>query len=198
MTNRAMIYRPGSRWHIAAAFTAAVVFHLSAVAIASLRREELTVNPGNEFTIVVADPGEESPAQPQTEIPVETPPQPASLPDFAEPQQPISKTRSITPIRTGRQTAMGFTADPRALALSAPRPEYPYEARSRHITGSGIAELRVDPVTGLVEDAVMKQSTGNPILDNSAVSAFKRWRFKHGAGRKILVPIRFKLTGVDY
>jgi TonB family protein len=192
-----MIYRPGSRWHIAIAFTAAAVLHLSAVAIASLHREELVVNPTNQFTAVVADPGVESPEQPQMEIPVEMPPQPTSLPELVEPEQPVLKTRLIAPIRTARQTTMGFTADPKALALSAPRPEYPYEARSRHIIGNGIAELSIDPAPGFVEEAVMKQSTGNSILDNSAVSAFKRWRFKHGAGRKILVPIRFLLTGAE-
>ena len=93
---------------------------------------------------------------------------------------------------------MGFKADPKALALSAPRPEYPYEARSRHISGSGIAELSINPATGFVEEVVMKQSTGNSILDNSAVSAFKRWRFKQEAGRKILVPIKFLLAGAEY
>ena len=93
---------------------------------------------------------------------------------------------------------MGFTANPRALTLSAPRPEYPYEARSRHITGSGIAEMSVDPVTGFVEDAVMEQSIGNPILDNSAINAFRRWQFKRGTARKVRVPIRFKMTGAEY
>jgi TonB family protein len=198
MTNRAMIYRPSSRWHTVAAFTAAVAIHLSAVAIASLHREEPTVNPGNDFAIIDADPGEESPAQPQMEIPVETPPQLVSPPEFVEPQQPISKTRSFTPIRMARQTSTGFTANPRALTLSVPRPDYPYEARSRHIIGSGIAAMSVDLASGLVKDVVMEQSIGNPILDNSAISAFKRWQFKSGVARKVRVPITFKMTGAEY
>ena len=198
MTNKAMMYRSGSRWHIVAAFTAAVALHLSAVALASLHREEPIVNPGNDFTIIDVDPGVEPPAQPQMEIPVQAPPQLVSPPEFVEPQQPISKTRLFTPIRTARQTPMGFTANPRALTLSAPRPEYPYEARSRHITGSGIAELRIDPATGFVEDAAMEQSIGNPILDHSAINAFRRWQFKRGTPRKIRIPIRFLITGPDY
>lgn len=200
MTNRTMIYRPGSRWHIGAAFTAAVALHLSAVAIASLHQEVPTVNPGNEFpiTIIEADPGVESPVQPQVEIPVETPPQLVSPPDFMEPQSPISKTRSFTPIRTARQASIGFTANPIALTLRAPPPEYPYEARSRHITGSGIAELRIDPITGFVEDATMEQSIGNSMLDHSAINAFRRWQFKPGTARKIRIPIRFLITGAEY
>ena len=157
MTNRAMIYRSGSRWQIVTAFTTAVALHLSAIAIASLHREATVVNPGNEFPIIQADPGMEPPLQSQVEIPLQAPPQFLSSPDFTEPQQPISKTRSFPPIRTVRQTPMGFTANPRALTLNAPRPEYPYEARSRHITGSGIAALTIDPATGLVEDVVMER-----------------------------------------
>ena len=29
----------------------------------------------------------------------------------------------------------------KAIAIFAPKPEYPYEARSRHITGSGVCGL---------------------------------------------------------
>jgi TonB family protein len=198
VTNKAMIYRSGSRCHIVAAFTAALALHLSAVALASLHREERVVNPGNDFAIIDVDPGVEPPAQPQMEIPVQAPPQSVSPQDFVEPQPPILKTRSFTPIRTARPAPIGFNGSPRTLALSAPRPEYPYEARSRHITGSGIAELRIDPATGFVEDAAMEQSIGNPILDHSAINAFRRWQFKRGTPRKIRIPIRFLITGPDY
>ena len=42
-------------------------------------------------------------------------------------------------------------------------PDYPYEARSRDITGSDIAVITVDPDSGLAVDAMMEQSIGNPI-----------------------------------
>src|SRR5438477_613343 len=87
---------------------------------------------------------------------------------------------------------------PIAAALTAPRPDYPYEARSRHITGSGIAVIAVDPNSGLAVDAMMEQSIGNPILDNSTVSAFRRWRFKPGTPRRVRIPITFVLTGAQY
>jgi TonB family protein len=63
-------------------------------------------------------------------------------------------------------------------AVSAPRPEYPYEARVKRITGHGVVLLTIDVQTGNVTDAIMAESTGSPILDNAAVSAFRRWRFK--------------------
>ena len=86
----------------------------------------------------------------------------------------------------------------KAFVLNAPRPDYPYEARSRHITGSGIAVITVDPNSGLAVDAMMEQSIGNPILDNSTVSAFRRWRFKPGTPARLHIPINFVLTGAQY
>ena len=37
-----------------------------------------------------------------------------------------------------------FGLQAKASAISAPRPEYPYEARSRKITGSGVCVVTVD------------------------------------------------------
>src|SRR5205814_9225985 len=99
------------------------------------------------------------------------------------------------PKRPGMMTA----SDAKAVAVSAPKPDYPYEARSRHITGSGVALLSVDVATGSVSDASMAQSIGNPILDNSALSAFRRWRFKPGAcAPQVRIPITFTMTGASY
>jgi protein TonB len=86
----------------------------------------------------------------------------------------------------------------KALATYAPRPQYPYEARSRHVTGSGVCVVSVDPGSGSVTDASMAQSIGNPILDNAAVSAFKQWRFKPGTVAKVRIPITFTMTGASY
>jgi len=86
----------------------------------------------------------------------------------------------------------------RAVAVSAPRPEYPYEARRARATGSGVCVMTVDPSTGAVTSAVMAQSTGNPILDNAATSAFRRWRFKPGTVSKVRTPITFTMTGAQF
>jgi TonB family protein len=84
-------------------------------------------------------------------------------------------------------------------AIYAPRPAYPYEARSRHITGHGVAVLTVDVQTGSVTEAVMEQSTGSPILDNAILSAFRRWRFKPGTtGARVRMPITYTMTGASY
>ena len=87
----------------------------------------------------------------------------------------------------------------KAAAISAPRPEYPYEAKSRHITGSGVAVLSVDTASGNVTDASMGQSIGSPILDNATTSTFRRWRFQPGkCAPKVKVPITFTMTGASY
>lgn len=79
--------------------------------------------------------------------------------------------------------------------LSTPAPDYPYEARRRQITGSGVAIMEVDPASGVVTRAFMEQSTGSHILDNAVINGFRRWRFKPGAVARVRVPVTFTLLG---
>jgi periplasmic protein TonB len=80
----------------------------------------------------------------------------------------------------------------KALAIYAPRPDYPSEARSQRIIGSGVCVVSVDPKSGSVTEASMAQSTGDPRLDNAAISAFRQWRFKPGVVSKVKIPIEFQ------
>jgi protein TonB len=86
----------------------------------------------------------------------------------------------------------------KVFALNAPRPEYPYEARRQKITGEGIALLTIDPSSGDVIHTTMSKSTGDPLLDNAALAALGRWRFKPGTVSSVTCPIAFTLTGVAY
>lgn len=81
--------------------------------------------------------------------------------------------------------------DARALAISAPRPNYPYMAAVKRLSGMGIAVMVIDMESGRVRDAYMERSTGHAILDDTAVKAFRRWRFKPGTFSKVRVPISF-------
>lgn len=83
----------------------------------------------------------------------------------------------------------------KALAIYAPRPQYPYEARAHRQTGAGVAILVIDPSTGVVKNAEMAPSTGYELLDNAALSAFRRWQFKPGTVTKINIPITFTMGG---
>ncbi|PYJ74513.1 MAG: hypothetical protein DME72_02675 [Verrucomicrobia bacterium] len=86
----------------------------------------------------------------------------------------------------------------KALAINAPRPQYPYEARSRHVTGSGVCVVTVDAASGNVTGASMTQSIGNSMLDDAALSAFRQWRFRPGTVSKVSIPITFTMTGASY
>jgi TonB family protein len=86
-------------------------------------------------------------------------------------------------------------AEAYALAIYAPRPAYPYAARDKRLTGSGIVLVNVDSLTGTVVSAQMLKSTGYKVLDDSALQAFRQWRFKSGTVRKVRIPINFVMRG---
>src|SRR6266480_1280260 len=120
-------------------------------------------------------------------------------PEFVEertppPRPPPSAQQKFTPIKAQAMTM----SRAKALAVNAPRPQYPYEARSRKIMGSGVIVMHVDPASGNVTDATVSKSIGSPILDNAAVSAFRQWRFRPGTASTVTAPITFTLTGASY
>jgi TonB family protein len=80
----------------------------------------------------------------------------------------------------------------KAVAVSTPIPDYPYQARRAHITWSGVCVMTVDTASGNVTSAVMEQSTGNGILDKVTTDAFRQWRFKPGTVSQIQVPISYQ------
>jgi TonB family protein len=79
-----------------------------------------------------------------------------------------------------------------AMAVSAPLPEYPYQAKHGNISGSGVCVMIVDSASGKVTNAMMAQSTGNAILDKVTTETFRRWRFKPGNVSQIRVPITYE------
>ena len=79
-----------------------------------------------------------------------------------------------------------------SMAITAPLPDYPYEAKRRNLTGSGICVVTVDTATGTVTNATMFQSTGSPLLDKITIQTFKSWRFKPGTVSQIRVPISYE------
>jgi protein TonB len=205
-TPKPLLYRPPPRWQWWAAMGGAVAIHLTAVALAQ-KREPPPVDLSDIPVAVVEATlqAEEQPTPPPEDIPLPEPPPPPDIkPEYVEettppPKQP--KQQKVAPIKApqvaGRPGAMSISSA-KALATYAPRPQYPYEARSRHITGSGTCVVVVDPGSGSVTSASMAQSLGNPILDNAATSAFRQWRFKPGTVSKVRIPITFTMTGASY
>jgi TonB family protein len=199
-----LLYRPPPSWQFWAAFGGAILIEAASVVIAGIKHEAPAVDLSQIPTAVVEATlqPEDQPTPPPEDIPIqEPPPIPEVAPEFHEEKPPPPKTNKPTgPVKApqGVTGTMSITGA-KAIAIFAPKPEYPYEARSRHVVGSGVAVLSVDTASGNVTDASMGQSIGNPILDNSTVSTFRRWKFAPGkCAPKVKVPITYTMTGASY
>ena len=200
-----LLYRPPPPLYFWSAFGAALAIHLTAVALAQKHEVAVEVPPDIPTAVVEATlQATEEPTPPPEDIPLPEPPPPPEIqPEFVEETTPPPKkpqAQKFTPIKApqaaGRPGTLSISSA-KALATYAPRPQYPYEARSRHVTGSGTCVVEVGP-SGSVTSASMAQSIGNPILDNAATSAFSQWRFKPGSVSKVKIPITFTMTGAQY
>jgi TonB family protein len=208
-----LLYKPQPKWQVIAAFGAAIGIHAIAAVIAGLKPDEQPVDL-TQIPEAVAEVSFEQtspePTPPPEEMiepePVETPPEPTEVPEFVEekptpPQKRDQPTKPVAPIARPKPAGVAgpmSMSSAKAVAVNAPRPEYPYEARRSKITGSGVCVMTVDTASGSVTSAEMAQSCGNAILDNAATSAFRRWRFKPGTVSKVRTPITFTMTGASY
>jgi periplasmic protein TonB len=199
-----LLYKPPPRWQLWAALGGALLIHIGAV-IASIRHEKPPVDLSDIPTATVEatiEQPQDQPTPPPEDIPMpEPPPMPDVQPEFHEEKPPPPRTQTkagpVKAPQAGIPGTMSITGA-KAVAIFAPKPEYPYEARSRHITGSGVCVVTVDSGSGNVTDATMAQSIGNPILDNSTVSAFRRWRFRPNTVSRVKIPITYTMTGASY
>lgn len=211
-----LLYKAQPRWQMIVAIGAALALHALAAVIAGIKPVE-EVEDYSDIPEAVAEvafeeqqaPPEPTP-EPMEEEPIidEPPPTPLEEPEFVDERPtPTPKPRStprerpIAPIQRPKPSGPVGTmsmSSARVNAISSPRPEYPYEARRMRATGSGVCVMTVDTSTGAVTSAVMAQSTGNAILDNAALSAFRRWRFRPGTVSKVRTPITFTMTGAQF
>ena len=89
------------------------------------------------------------------------------------------------------------SAHTKHFALYAPPPKYPFAARARHLTGAGVfaCNLRQD---GTVASVDIVKSTGAGLLDDAAISALRRWKFKPGDAHVVRIPLAFTIHGVSH
>jgi protein TonB len=80
------------------------------------------------------------------------------------------------PVAVG-PAATGEDQGGRPVSLSGIQPHYPYAARVRGEAGKVTIHLRVT-LQGEVESALVSRSSGHPALDESALSATRKARFK--------------------
>lgn len=80
-------------------------------------------------------------------------------------------------------------------ALASPGAGYPEAAQAQKISGSGVYELQINKSGKTTAVAIVK-SSGSPILDQAAKSAFLKWRFKPGVFSRIRIPVRWSVNRV--
>lgn len=140
-------------------------------------------------------------ARTQTQTPVPVKKQTPSTEEPITPatrteKKPHAKKRAPSVVQRGMASLPAPTqlsiAAAQAMAVSAPLPEYPYEAKHANITGSGVCLMLVDIASGTVTNATMTQSTGNRVLDKVTTETFRRWRFKPGSVSQVRVPVTYE------
>lgn len=200
--NPALLYRQNGRCIFWIAFVSAVAIHLGAVALAKTKSPTTTLE---HFTpaadVDITDASEPKPAleEPATPPPLEEiHPDQDSLPEENHKPSPVGAYRKTRPPSLARGPMTTSFRSVKAMVAYAPRPVYPYEARRQRVTGSGVALLTIDQISGTVTNVRMTQSCGNAILDNSTFDAFRRWRFQPGSVTRVQVPITYTLMGVSY
>jgi TonB family protein len=119
----------------------------------------------------------------------------------ATPPPPPRRKQQVVPIKAQQVAGtLGTMSISSAsdIAVFAPRPEYPRDALSHRIAGSGVCVVSVDRGSGLVTKASIAQSTGNQILDKSAVSTFQTWIFKPRKVSRVSISFGFTTSGAPY
>lgn len=148
------------------------------VGIVTLRAEAngmSAIRPANSASALLAQ------AAPNMIASWQTPARPLTSPSpFASP----SPSRTPTPPKIAIRGSK---------LVYAPPPRYPQEVRRSHwgVHGSGSFRIMFDS-HGHATGVQTVRSTGNPLLDESAVSALHEWRAEPGQGWSLVVPITFQ------
>lgn len=96
---------------------------------------------------------------------------------------------SLSPLHGQSATPAASVSLPKAIYT--PKPAYRPEWARQGLTGKGVVLVTIDPQTGRVSGARMLQSTGNKLLDGSALEAYSQWRFEPGSVSQVKMPIEF-------
>lgn len=141
---------------------------------------------------------------PPPEKPVEKPTPPTPQPPKPQTTRTVEKGDSSAP-KPGKD-AVTASSDGGAISeakpdyLRNPPPIYPEEARHRKQQGVVTLEVTVD-VEGRPDDISIATSSGYQILDQAAVNAVHKWRFRPAMmgsikiKSRVLIPVHFNLEG---
>ncbi len=129
--------------------------------------------------------------------PIHTAASPQTQPDIAKaPQNNAAIASDSSPSLPDREP------DFQAAYLNNPAPEYPVVARRMAWQGRVVVSVEV-LVDGRAGEVKLRQSSGHPVLDESAIQSVRNWRFTPArqAGQLVnkwfLVPIPFVLKEIE-
>ncbi len=159
----------------------------------------------DDLTVPVAPPVPPVPVpppeQPKTETPppppVPPPPQPHHTPTVAKGDGSAPKPGKDA---TTASSDAGAILDAKPDYLSNPPPTYPESSRRGKQEGVVTLEVIVN-TEGRPEEISIQTSSGFAPLDQSAVTAVHRWRFRPASmgsikvKSRVLIPVRFQLNG---
>jgi TonB family protein len=80
-------------------------------------------------------------------------------------------------------------------ATASPGAGYPEAAQKAQLSGSGLYELQINKA-GVTTAVTVLKSSGKPVLDQAARSAFLKWRFKPGVFSRVRVPVSWSVNRV--
>jgi len=146
-----------------------------------------------------------APATPKPTVPTrEATPAATDMPSssLASPASPAQNSPpSASPQVQATEQAEAFVPPRSDVAgLDNPRPPYPTLARRRGWEGLVVVLVMVNEL-GLAQSVELHQSSGHDILDQSALTTVRSWRFSparrggHTVPASVQVPIRFSLDG---
>ena len=203
-----IFYKTRPRWQFLGSLAAAIAIEAAAVGLASIHRQEEAPEeiamPSAPIDAVITELPPESTPPPEEEPP--PPPPPPDEPTEFTIQEPTPPPRppNVPPpkarpkVSENRGTSYSGTVAYSSARdwVSAPHPVYPYEARRAKQTGSGRFIISFDD-SGNATDVSVAQSTGSPILDQTTVNTFRRWRCKPGTYHRVAVPITYTMQGAQ-
>jgi protein TonB len=133
--------------------------------------------------IAAEPPSKETPAEAEPILPLLVPPPPSTWMTQvtrrspAEPQSTATAGPDAPTAAEADDLGEGGSSDPRPLAAINKPPFYPAMAVSRGFQGTVVVLLVVDE-NGRVVEALIEQSSGHGVLDDSALKALSSWRFE--------------------
>jgi TonB family protein len=215
---RAYVYRPTPKRWIAIMIVISLLVHVSLLGIAAIWRTGVKPPAVEEEPAeLIADfdaPEENADNTPEPtpeDTPEPTPEEPDTTPDMADEEPtptptprekpPAPPKPKLTPVPPGTKRGAvpqagvpGGVGKPGGVGWSMPRPNYPFQARKMHLTGSGVIRVTTD-ASGRVVSATMIKSI-HPILDQEAVT-YARNNWKGPPNSTNTKPIDFVLTGAE-